>query len=196
MRHKFTLIELLIVIAIIAILAAILLPALNKARSRAVALECMTRLSQLGKCFHMYANDHEGFFPQINFNGSSNAQWYFILVGKGKPVTAPYVNSNSIRCPDMSIAEELRVYGGNYQNGFYFNIKKCYHPSQLAILFDWNHIGGNRATNQWDRVWNMEEPAIFRHQRRMNILYCDSHVGNLTYAALQEKKQYLFANKP
>jgi len=77
-RRGFTLLELLIVIAIIGVLAAILLPALARAREGARRTSCMSNLSQLGLVFHMYAQDHDGELPWSG--GKDNADCLVRLI--------------------------------------------------------------------------------------------------------------------
>lgn len=76
----FTLLELLIVIAIIALLGAILLPALGRARAKARSMECLSNLRQLHLANTMYAAEHDGHFvpaaPDIHVGFGGRIRWH------------------------------------------------------------------------------------------------------------------------
>ena len=90
----FTLVELLVVIGIIAVLTAILLPALNRARQSAQAVECASNLKQVGLAWHMYMNANNSWVaPMARKYGDS---WASPLSGNQLNLSLP-VNENDYR---------------------------------------------------------------------------------------------------
>ena len=105
--RSFTLIELLISVAIIAILAALLLPALHKARAKGKAISCVSNLKQLGTASLTYSsmfNDHLPFLYHFNPANSSkvditNGNWAYTfysmkLLSNTRIYLCPSVNTS------------------------------------------------------------------------------------------------------
>jgi prepilin-type N-terminal cleavage/methylation domain-containing protein len=124
-KSAFTLIEILIVIAIIAILAALLLPALATAKSKGQRISCMNNLRQLGVACQVYTADNDGRLvenwpyalePNLETNCwmHGNMRFSFEAANQGLLRTGklfPYANNpNSYHCPaDRSGTNSARV---------------------------------------------------------------------------------------
>jgi prepilin-type N-terminal cleavage/methylation domain-containing protein/prepilin-type processing-associated H-X9-DG protein len=95
-RKAFTLIELLVVISIIALLMAILMPALARVKKDAQSVTCQGNLKQWGLCFAMYADSWRGCYPMGTESGHKRYQsWLYIL--------QPYYRDGKLRvCPSAS----------------------------------------------------------------------------------------------
>lgn len=125
-KHPFTLTELLVVISIIAILAGLMLPALNRSRISALATACSSNLKQVGASFTLFANDNEDKLPPADFGGKlgeigeqsksedallqstgTTRPWYGELARKKYLDKAPFADARKtdrtvVNCPVLS----------------------------------------------------------------------------------------------
>ncbi len=101
----FTFVELLVVMTIISILAAVLLPALNKAKQRAYIVECVSNLHQIGIGLKMYVDENQDTFPPVDarcFLGGIDGTNSLMgpLPAATNRLLAPYVpGSETFHCP-------------------------------------------------------------------------------------------------
>ncbi len=107
-RRGFTLIEMLVVMAIISILASMLLPALSKAKSKANRIACISNLKQVGLAFRLWNDDNEDRYPfQVDpSNGGSQGlteAWRHFVVLAEDLVTPKLLRCQSDREKDWAL---------------------------------------------------------------------------------------------
>ena len=155
----FTLIELLVVIGIIAVLAGMLLPALSKAKSKAMTASCLNNLKQYGTIMGMYKEDTAGELPYAGIVGTGGdgswswddvvAKYYGVTTTPAqiRGVTPAVCDIKSLRCPSDKIRREtddITVYPlrRSYAPTSYGDVETLWPPSansQRGVGLLWDH---------------------------------------------------------
>ena len=206
-RCAFTLIELLIVIAIIAILAAMLLPALNKARARGKATQCLNNIKQCVTASLMYADNYRGHMMAAQLR--LNFYWSNLLAKeKYLPVSDVFLCPNqSIKRPWKNDGDAVYSYGFNRDitrdgsklgnpGGLYINIYtnprvRKHSPSTVWLLGD--GVDARSADKQTREItppwksysvmsWNIQGEGFIscHHNRLANLGFIDGSARGIS----------------
>lgn len=192
-RKSFTLVECLVVIAIIALLASILLPSLQKAKEKGVSMKCTSNLRQYGLAFRMYATDYNDWAVPAIVTGS---YWWTCVWDKEKYITNPKV----FICPASEkvcyVYSGYPQYGTNYKYNSRFGsmgfcdqlqISKFKYPGRTTVLIDGNVDAANYyrydlnatspITDNCDLFYTVALTQLnSRHSKGVNVLFIDGHV--------------------
>ncbi len=144
----FSLLELLVVIAMVSLLACLLLPALGKCRRGAQQVQCVSNLHQLGIATQLYWDDHDGFtfrYKEVPAPGADGDLYWFGWLERGaegnrrfdarRGVLFPYLAGRGVElCPALRYAQadfKMKAYGAAY--GYGYNLELSSTPARPNI---------------------------------------------------------------
>lgn len=130
-RRAFTLIELLVVISIIALLIAVLLPALSKARAAGRTSQCLSNIRQLNIAMMAYTTDNKGQTPA--FNNSTGYLWYSAIEVYADDNTDGS-STDIMICPEI---KEILINQAGYGN----------RTGNAETAWSYHHLNGAYAMN-------------------------------------------------
>jgi len=212
--HGFTLIELLGVGAIIAVLIAMLQPALGRAREAARAALCMSNMRSIGLATQQYAMDNNGTLPSAGYQ-MSDGRWYywFFFLNNNNYLAGLSKNDNPQTKGDIWYCPSDKWEFLNYPSGMgfklssyafnlylsWFKVDAIRTPSAVVMLVDgWL----DPICNPWANYLFLLKPnrsifprAEYRHpgpDYGINILYADGHVGNLQVLPPCDQNPYIW----
>jgi type II secretory pathway pseudopilin PulG len=170
-----------VVIAIIAILASMLLPALNKARSKALGIHCMNTIRTLALAMTEYVETYDDYclptkttnnvFPQYG----SDQSWYQLLMKAG--LWSYYNNKN--QCPaDHKQSVDYGV------NSLYFWVNRFITHSKVKRpdILIWGGEWLSSTTYGINVSSNTTAKPAFRHANTINLFFMDAHAENWSYS--------------
>jgi len=163
----FTLIELLLVIALIATLAGLLLPALGRAKEAGRATACLSNLRQAGVALQLYTQDHNNRLP---FMRDQSLTVTNELPGPDQVLSNYLGNVRVLRCPS-DLQRLFETTGSSYSWNSLLNGQNA---DQLSVL------GLNFNPHQIPLMFDKEKFHAARGEKKaQNFLYADGHIKNL-----------------
>ncbi|MAX24498.1 MAG: hypothetical protein CMJ19_08335 [Phycisphaeraceae bacterium] len=152
-HHAFTLIELLVVISIIALLIAILLPALSKARDSAIRIKCLSNTRSIGQAMLLASNDlkqqlpdlgnWDGYFDDVNNKKSSKP---YLINGGARDFMLNYgLTRETFYCPNNTATNNDGYWGSSNGDTFDPNVADF-----LSSVVGYQIIGGRKGLQRAD----------------------------------------------